>query len=772
MSISAIIVSYKVRDLVLRCLASVAGSQGAEIETFLVDNASGDGTVEAVREKFPSVTIIANEKNVGFAKAVNTAVRQAKGEYVLLLNPDTELAPDSLAAMAEFMARHPKAAVVGPKLVNEDGSLQPSVRRLPTPGVIALVMLKLHRLMPFLPSVRRYLAEDFDYSRPAPVEQVMGAAFLVRRAVWDRLGGLDERFFVWFEEVDFCKRARDAGLEVWYAPVTTVRHAGGASFGQVFGPLRKRMFNRSGQLYIRKHFGRVAALMLLALHPASMALEWLAVWLSRPFFIFFSAFLAVDALSFVTWHWPAAGNAIFVAAITAALALAVVRYELLILLFVAELFVGSQGGALLAWDANGPSEISLRLALFLVMIGAGFGRSRQWRRSLARAGLLIPLAALFAAVAIGVGVGILAGNPFGAVFFDANGYFYLAAFPAIAFAMADSMFRRRAALLLAAAVTAGAIKAAFVFFIFSHRLFAWAKPAYLWIRDSRTGEITIVVGDFHRVFFQSFLFALVLLFPLFLSRIYRRRGGKAHEALLVACAFAMLLSLSRSFWFGGFAAAAALVALLALGRAPLIVWRRLFTTGTVMFVVATLLIGGLYVFPFPKRGAPIDLAALLAGRAFSTGDAAAGSRWALLPELVKTGLRHPVLGSGFGTTVTYRTSDPRVLATNPTGEYRTFSFEWGYHDLWVKFGLVGLAAYAWLIWVVCRPLLVSVRRGLSALRNGGDEKDRHRVLLDAGVLLGLVALLATNVFSPYLNHPLGIGLIALVAGWGVRDARV
>lgn len=251
--ISIIIVSYKVRDLLEKCLNSIEKYRGGlSLEIFVVDNASGDGTAEMVKKKFPQVKLIASDKNLGFARANNLALKQATGEYVLLLNPDTEIFADTLSESLAAFKRHPDCGVLGVHMIYPDGSPQPSVRRLPTVWPILLMLLKLPKIFPHLKSVDRYLASDFDYEKEQEAEQVMGAYMLIPQAVTSKVGLLDERFFVWFEEVDFCRRVRQAGYKVIYTPATKIIHWGGKSFGQQKVVTNQWRFFKSAVLYFLK----------------------------------------------------------------------------------------------------------------------------------------------------------------------------------------------------------------------------------------------------------------------------------------------------------------------------------------------------------------------------------------------------------------------------------------------------------------------------------------------------------------------------------------
>jgi len=185
----------------------------------------------------------------------------------------------ALKRMVEWMDAHPEAGIAGPKLLNPDGSRQPSVRRFPGLLDQALILLKLHRFWPSAPPFRRYLAADFDGAKEQDVDQLMGAALFVRREVFADIGLLDEAFFIWFEEVDFCKRAKDAGWRVVYVPTASVIHHGGASFAKAMTLKKQRYFGASMRTYFRKHRGAwtllvLALPMLIGLGAAASLSLW------------------------------------------------------------------------------------------------------------------------------------------------------------------------------------------------------------------------------------------------------------------------------------------------------------------------------------------------------------------------------------------------------------------------------------------------------------------------------------------------------------------
>ncbi len=276
MDCSIIIVSWNVRDELDRCLRAVfQTASDASYDVWVVDNASTDGTTTLVREKYPQVHLIANTENKGFAAACNQAMSQATGQTVLLLNPDTEVQPNTLERVLQVLRSQPSVGIVGCHLVNSDGSTQPSVRRFPDLGSHLMIMLKLHHLFPRVSVLRHYREEGFDYSKPQVVDQVEGAFFLIRGEVIHDLGLLDDGFYIWYEEVDYCKRARSAGWKTYYTSAATCLHQGGASFRKRLPLDLQRIFNRSMLRYFKKHGTVSARVVLTILYPISLCLAFI-----------------------------------------------------------------------------------------------------------------------------------------------------------------------------------------------------------------------------------------------------------------------------------------------------------------------------------------------------------------------------------------------------------------------------------------------------------------------------------------------------------------
>lgn len=253
-AISVVIVTFNGRDLVRACLSTVGAAlapRGGEV--IVVDNGSADGTPEMIATEFPDVRLLATGENLGFAAGNNRGLPFARGGVIVFLNPDTEAAPGSLSRLADALDADPTLGVVGPRLVNGDGSLQPSVRGFPSFASSLIVLLKLHRAARWLPPVARYDAAGFDYDRAADVEQLMGACLALPRRVVERLAGFDERFWMWFEEVDLCLRVRQAGLRVRYLPDAVVLHRLNQSAVLLHSVFTQRRYAESLVKFFAKH---------------------------------------------------------------------------------------------------------------------------------------------------------------------------------------------------------------------------------------------------------------------------------------------------------------------------------------------------------------------------------------------------------------------------------------------------------------------------------------------------------------------------------------
>ena len=257
---SIVIVSWNVRDLLRACLCSLPAAAGPDlpVEVVIVDNGSTDGSAEMVRAEFPAVRLLAERQNHGYARGNNLGITASRGRLVLLLNCDTEMRPGSLAALIAYLDAHPAVGLVGPRLLNTDGSPQSSRRRFPT---LATGLVESTPLQPFaawLPALRRYYVLDRSDDTEQEVDWVTGACMLVRREALTAVGGFDPGYFMYSEELDLCRRIRQAGWRVAYLPTAVVVHHGGQSSDQNI-PERHIRFQRAKLRYFRRWHGRVPA---------------------------------------------------------------------------------------------------------------------------------------------------------------------------------------------------------------------------------------------------------------------------------------------------------------------------------------------------------------------------------------------------------------------------------------------------------------------------------------------------------------------------------
>lgn len=292
MDLSIITVPWNVKDLVRENFKALyANPQGIGFEVFAVDNDSKDGTAQMIATEFPQVNLIANNFNAGFAKANNQAIRMAQGRYILLLNPDMRVLPDTLKKMVDWMDAHPEAGVAGCRLTSEDGTTMKHVRRYPTLWDQLAIVLKLPHVFPGI--LKKYLYDDFDYSREAEVDSIRGSFFMIRKEALDKamigkksdffddskctLPLLDERYFIWFEEVDFCRQIRMAGFKVMYTPVAECIDFVGKSFSQVKRGVTQNYFRDSMLKYFKKWHGPCEYFILKTAWPIGFMITWILV---------------------------------------------------------------------------------------------------------------------------------------------------------------------------------------------------------------------------------------------------------------------------------------------------------------------------------------------------------------------------------------------------------------------------------------------------------------------------------------------------------------
>jgi N-acetylglucosaminyl-diphospho-decaprenol L-rhamnosyltransferase len=258
--VSVVIVSYESRELLARCLAALAGDtgRGSTAETIVVDQASQDGTVAWLAAEHRDVRVVALPENVGFGAGNNRGAAIARGRWLLLLNSDAFVRPGAVDELVRFAEAHPAAGAVGPKLLWPDGRLQRSCRRFPTVFRLATEYLYLRKLAPRSRVLNGFYCGEFAHDAARRVDWLTGACVLVRRDLYERLGGFDEDFFLYSEEVDLMARAAQLGAETWFDPAAEVVHLWGGTAGRA-SALALEEQARSHVRYLDKHASRATA---------------------------------------------------------------------------------------------------------------------------------------------------------------------------------------------------------------------------------------------------------------------------------------------------------------------------------------------------------------------------------------------------------------------------------------------------------------------------------------------------------------------------------
>ncbi len=282
MDVSILIVNYNTRQLTLDCLRSVYASETEfTYEVIVIDNDSKDDSVQAIRQEFPLVRLIENTENTGFAKANNQGMEAAQGRYVLLLNSDTVIQRDTLQTMVAFMDRNPIMGASGCKIILPDGSLDKACKRgFPTPSASFYYAFGLSKLFPNEPRFNQYQLGYLDPDQEYPVDCLVGAFMLVRRETIEQVGGLDETFFMYGEDIDWCYRIKQAGWGIHYYPRTTIVHyKGGSARRRPFKIIYE--FHRAMILFHRKHYRKKYNILVNGAVYAGVGLKMLLALLTN-----------------------------------------------------------------------------------------------------------------------------------------------------------------------------------------------------------------------------------------------------------------------------------------------------------------------------------------------------------------------------------------------------------------------------------------------------------------------------------------------------------
>ncbi len=256
MDLSVCIVSYNCRDALRDCLASIQRTAtGLEHEIIVADNASDDGTLEMLANEFGQVVCLANDENLGLAAATNRAMGRASGDFLMMLDPDTEVQPGALEHLIAFLRGRPWVGAVGARLTRPDGELEPTCHPFPSLALTLYAQLALHRLFPRSSVFGAYDMTWWDHAAPRRVDWVSGACLAVSREAWEQVGDLDEEYSKCSQEIDWCYRLAQEGLECWYLPEAKVIHHEAASWSSTS---RERILasQRSNLRFFGKHYGR------------------------------------------------------------------------------------------------------------------------------------------------------------------------------------------------------------------------------------------------------------------------------------------------------------------------------------------------------------------------------------------------------------------------------------------------------------------------------------------------------------------------------------
>jgi GT2 family glycosyltransferase len=298
--LSIVIPSWNTRELLAACLQALERAHKPPTEVIVVENGSTDGSAQLVAERFPACQLLQNARNEGFARGCNQGMRAARGAFVLLLNSDTEVSPDALRRMLDFLEAHPDFGAVAPRLVHPDGATQRTVQAFPNLWTPLFFATPLERWFPNSPELRRYFLRAWSQEDSREIEQPPAACLLLRRAVLDAVGLFDEELWLFYNDVDLSRRMQAAGFRTWYLAEATVVHHVGASTAKFarFVP----EWNKNRLAYYRKHHGRLAGAWVKACVGLAF-LDWaLAQWTRRlrraqaervwPLFREYAAFLA------------------------------------------------------------------------------------------------------------------------------------------------------------------------------------------------------------------------------------------------------------------------------------------------------------------------------------------------------------------------------------------------------------------------------------------------------------------------------------------------
>lgn len=727
--LSIVIPVYQHAEACLRCLVSLTKQTRLPDEAVVVDDGSNDSLETKIVPLFSSlsfpVRFVRLPVNKGAPAARNEGARQTTGEYLLFLDADIELHPTMLELYERSLDANPEIDFVysAHDFGRKRFSMVPfDVERLKQENFIHTSSLLRRRAFP-----------GFDES-------------LKKFQDWDLWLTMTERGSkgLGLSEVLFQLEPRSTGYSQWlpsFMYSLPWKYLG-------WTPRLVKKYQDAEKIIRMKHGNERKQLSTeyaqeLPLQPSESE-SFKKISLS------ILGILVVEALSFFAVFHPTLNTALCFGIGFFLFFLAIFRPMSASAILGTEFIIGSKGALFNAFgDAQNNGGVSIRIILFSAFL-AGWviywirtGGWREWKTYTQGRWhyLIMALVLLLAFIQ-----GVVRHQPF--VFADANAWVtWLLLLPAIDLARRA---KKEEISWFWSAITAAliwlALKTLLLFYIFSHTFPAWLlEPTYLWVRRTGVGEITRAGGNAFRIFFQSQIYGVILLAGLLLLRkkVFNLRSWLllGISSLLLA---EVIVSLSRSFFLG--VGVAGLVSLfIVLREAGILGATRLAIRWMQVGVGAIIIVGILFFFPLPYSPNSSLLTAWQSR--VTAGDAASASRWKLLPAMWDVVKKHPILGSGFGATVTYTSQDPRVVRATG-GVYTTYAFEWGWLEHWIKFGVIGIPLIGYLLW--------SLGKRLQATNLRREEKMLF--------VLSLITLATVHLSTPYLNHPLGFAWLILLEG--------
>jgi len=481
----------------------------------------------------------------------------------------------------------------------------------------------------------------------------------------------------------------------------------------------------------------------------------------KTFKITFLMIIIVELLSLLGYTFSIINTITFIVITLLALVISLWRLKYGLWIIITELVIGSKG--YLFSITIGDFDVSIRLALFLMLLIAGIiyvFRKKSFR--LKQSKIFIPLMIFIGLLVVGLLVGLLGNNETKNIFYDWNGYLYFGLIFIFFEVIRSWKSINRLLQVIFAGVSAIAIKTLFLITYFAHQTDEYLiRAIYRWVRVTGVGEITQFSENYYRIFFQSHIYSLFIFFIVltFILLIAKKEWNKKiyylNWTLIFLTVSSLIISFSRSIWLS--LAITLFLIFIYIKFKEKFDWKKIGKIILISLVIIGLEIGLITFLVSVKipgsSSNQSSTATLLKERLTTTDEAAIGSRLELLKPLVSTALKSPIWGSGFGKTVTYQTLDPRTKEKNG-GWHTTYAFEWGYLDIVVKMGLLGLLAYLYLIWVI-------IKQGINSLKIHYNNIEIYTLVLS--FLFGLFSLIIIHFTTPYLNHPLGIGFLMIVA---------